>query len=262
MYSPFQLFKKYIAYRCKAANGKGHGIHSPFVFEFVNKVLRGREKDERFAIIEERRSMLRNNNEEILVEDFGAGSRINKTQKRKISAIASSSLKPRKYARLLYRMIRYYQPPQVLELGTSLGITTSYLALNNKPVVTLEGSSEIAAIAEKFFSQHFHNIQLVKGNFDDTLDKVLQQHPKVSFAFVDGNHRKEPTLAYFRKLLAASDEYTIMVFDDVHWSAEMEEAWEIIKEDPAVTLSIDLFFIGIVFFRKDFLVKQHYTIRY
>ncbi len=262
MYSTFQLFKKYLHYFLIASNGKGHGVHSPFVFDFIKNVLPDK-KEISFKPIEELRTSLLQNETVIEVEDFGAGSVVMKNNKRKIRHIAASSLKKPKYARLLHRIIYYYKATSVLELGTSLGITTAYMAsVSGVKVQTLEGAANIAAIADiNFNSLGLNNINITKGNFDQTLSSVLQ-HLKYDFIFIDGNHRKQPTLEYFNKMLPYINENTIIVFDDIHWSAEMEEAWDIICKDETITLSIDLFFVGIIFFRKEFKVKQHFCIRF
>lgn len=201
----------------------------------------------------------------IPITDFGAGSRLNLSQERKVSAIAKSSLKPKKYSQLLFRMVNYFQPSFVLELGTSLGITSSYLASgnNNAKVITMEGSPHVAAIARKNFEWlQLKNISVIEGNFDETLPKLISSTQTADFVFIDGNHRKEPTIRYFEQLLPKISNNSIFIFDDIHWSKEMEEAWETIKQHNAVTLSIDLFFIGIIFFRKEQKEKQHFTIRF
>lgn len=265
MYTRFQLAKKYLQYRVVSSNGKGHGTHSPFVYDFITKVLRDKKKYDCYEKIEKLRGQLLADNSKIEVEDFGAGSTIIKTKERIVKDIARSSLKPRKYAQLLYRMVNYCQPETVLELGTSLGITTAYLASGNKKgqVYTGEGSATIASIARKNFAQlELTNIELVEGDFSVTLPQLFSKIGQVNFAFVDGNHRKEPTLQYFDSLLKYATGSALLVFDDIHWSKEMEEAWDIIISHPSVTLSIDLFFIGIIGINPDIKVKQHFTIAY
>jgi len=188
-----------------------------------------------------------------------------KTKGRVVKDIANSSLKSRKYAQLLFRMVEYYKPATLVELGTSFGITAAYLSFGNKnsKLYTCEGAGNIAAIArETFDSLKIKNIEISKGDFAKTLPILLAKLKVVDFAFIDGNHRKEPTLQYFQQLLKHSTATSIFVFDDIHWSAEMEAAWSVIQEDPAVTLTIDLFFIGLVFINPDFKVKQHFTIRF
>ena len=265
MYTHFQLAKKYIRYYFTASNGKGHGVHSPFVFEFIKFILNDKAVYSCYDKIEVLRKQLLKDKTVIEVEDFGAGSTIIKTKKRVVKDIAASSLKPKKYSRLLFRMIQYYGTKNVLELGTSLGTTTAYLAFaKNIPVVTtMEGSVNIANIAMQSFAlMRLPNIEVIQGDFENTLPLFLANHKNIDFAFLDGNHRKIPTLQYFEQILLSTNEQSIFVFDDIHWSKEMEDAWEIIKQHDAVTLSIDLFFIGIVFLRKDFKVKQHFIVRY
>lgn len=265
MYTRFQLSKKYLHYYLTASNGKGHGVHSPFVFEFIKNVLRDKKDYDHYHLIEARRQELLKRSTEIEVEDLGAGSVISKTKKRAVATIAGSSLKPAKYAQLLYRVSRYYGAQTILELGTSLGITTSYLAAANDraKVYTMEGSAAIAEIAKDTFAKlDLKNIELVQGNFNDRLPALLSKLNTIDLAFIDGNHRKEPTLDYFQQLLAHTAPTSILIFDDIHWSADMEAAWGEIKRHPSVTLTIDLFFIGIVFFNTDFSHKQDFSIRF
>lgn len=265
MYSSAQLVLKYFKYWLTASNGKGHAIHSPFVYEFIIQVLNDKREFDCFRYIESLREELKNNQIEITVPDFGAGSRMQLNTKRKVSAIAKSSLKPKKYSQLLFRIVHYYKPCNILELGTSLGITTSYLSFANPSaqIVTMEGAPAIASIAKNNFKQlQLSNIKIIEGNFDDTFSSVIRQLPAINFAFIDGNHRKQPTLYYFNKLISLISPSTIFIFDDIHWSKEMEDAWSEIKQHPSVKLTIDLFFIGIVFFRTEQKSKQHFTIRF
>ncbi len=162
-------------------------------------------------------------------------------------------------------MIQYYQPKTILELGTSFGITTSYLASGNAAakIYTCEGAKEIASIAKQNFQTlNIKNIDVIEGDFAKTLPTLFSQIQQVDFAFVDGNHRKAPTVEYFKELLNHSTSSTLMVFDDIHWSKEMEEAWAEIQQHPCVTLTVDLFFIGIVCINTDIKVKQHFAVSY
>jgi len=265
MYSSFRLASKYLRYYLTAANGKGHGIHSPFVFDFINKVLNDRTKYEDYNKVEGLRKELLKNKTILTIEDHGAGSSSSSLKERSVSSIACHAVKSKKYAQLLYRIVNYFQPDSIVELGTSLGVTASYLSLA-KPganVFTLEGATAVASIARKNFDTlQLQNIKLIEGNFDYTLPSVLYHLPSVDLAFVDGNHRREPTENYFHWLLEKAKTDSIFIFDDIHWSKGMEEAWEHIKTHPAARCSIDLFFIGVIFFRQEFKEKQHFTIRF
>jgi predicted O-methyltransferase YrrM len=265
MYSSFTLAQKYFRYYLNASNGKGHGVHSPFVYDFICNVLNAKNVNPFYNQIEALRNNLLKDKTLLTVWDKGAGSRHQKTNQRSIQQIAKAALKPAKYSSLLGRMVAYYQTTSILEMGTSLGITTSYLAASNPQcfVTTMEGAPAVAAIAKNNFQQlHIENILLLKGDFDQTLPAYLSGVTNLSMVYVDGNHQFEPTMQYFEKLVEHADDTTIFIFDDIHWSAGMEKAWEAIKKDARVTLTIDLFFIGIVFFRKAQQEKEHFIIRY
>lgn len=265
MYSRFQLAAKYLKYYFTSSNGKGHGTHSPFIFHFITNILNDKKQYEEYARVEKLRSQLLQNNTMLEIEDFGAGSSVNKTNKRTISSIAKNSAKPKKYGQLLFRLVKAYSPKQILELGTSLGVTSSYLTLGNTTanVITMEGANEVAEVAAKNFeSLGLQNIAIQRGNFDHTLPDLIKRQASFDFIFIDGNHLQEPTERYFTELLTRINNDSIMIFDDIHWSKEMEAAWESIKSHPEVSCTIDLFFIGIVLFRKEFLAKQHFVIRF
>jgi len=265
MYNAWQLGKRYLQYWFTASNGKGHGIHSPFVFDLVTNVLNDRHRYYCYQPIESLREKLLSDPEMLTIEDFGAGSRVSAQKQRRVKDIAASALKPKKYGQLMFRLANYYQCRGILELGTSLGITSCYLASANKKVLvhTMEGANAIADKAlQNFQAMKLDNLSIVRGNFDNTLPGFLSSTDPLDLIYIDGNHRLEPTLNYFEQLLPKLAPSAIMVFDDIHWSAEMEQAWETIKSDPRVMMTIDLFFIGLVVFRDDFKVKQDFTIRF
>ncbi|HJS55158.1 MAG TPA: class I SAM-dependent methyltransferase, partial [Chitinophagaceae bacterium] len=232
MYSKPELLFKYLRYYFSAANGKGHGMHSPFVFEFITKILGDKMVYPEYEKVETLRKQLLNDNTVLEVEDLGAGSVMDLKSKRSISSIAKNAAKPKKFGQLLFRMVKYYEPQRILELGTSLGITTSYLSLARPDarLMTMEGAKEIADVArQNFRNLETRNIEIIEGNFDNMLSPVIIQLSSIDFAFLDGNHRKEPTESYFKELLAKINNDSILVFDDIHWSSEMEAAWETIK---------------------------------
>lgn len=265
MYSRWQLAQKYIRYYLTASNGKGHGIHSPFVYDFIRHVLIGNRHFYAYKQVEALREQLLNDNTILQVEDFGAGSVTGQTKQRSVSSIAKHAAKSKKLAQLIFRIVQYYAPLNIIELGTSLGITTAYMSMacRDARIITGEGSGEIAKRAQQNFADlQLNMIQVITGNFDSTIDNMLGQLPTVDLAFFDGNHRLEPTKQYFEKILAKTHTDSIIILDDIHWSAEMEQAWAAIQQHPKVTCTIDLFFIGLVFFKEEIKEKQHFTIRY
>ena len=245
-------------------SGNAHGLHSPFVFGLYTSVVRHTGTFGAYAPIEARRQQLLSSPASIRVTDFGAGSHTGAGRQRRLADIARTAAKPPHLAQLLFRLVNYFRPSTILELGTSLGLTTAYLAAadSHHRVVTFEGCPNVAATArETFATLQLSNVAIVEGNIDHTLvPALLALNAPVDFAFFDGNHRYEPTLRYFELCLAHRTDESVFVFDDIHWSAEMEQAWEVIKVHPEVTLTVDLFYIGLVFFRKN-QPKQHFSLR-
>jgi predicted O-methyltransferase YrrM len=265
MYSSFQLARNYLSYYIFSSNGKGHGTHSPFVFDFITKVLNDKTPYPEYKTVEKLRASMLADPTVIPVEDFGAGSKSDVGRERSIRSIAKNASKQAKFGKLLFRMARHYRPASIVELGTSLGITSAYLAMGapRAAVITMEGAPAVAAKAQQNFrTLHLDNITVVEGNFDDTLANVITGIQPPDLVFVDGNHRREPTERYFRQLMTKVHNDSIIIFDDIHWSPEMEKAWDHIRQDERVRCSIDLFFIGIVLFRQEFHEKQDFTIRF
>ena len=253
--------KDFIWHRLRAKTR--HGVHSPFVYRLVDKVFYDATPKNVYTEVENIRKTLLADDCEITIIDLGAGSHVNNNRQKKISDIAAHALKPPKLAQLLYRIAADLQPKNIIELGTCLGVTTIYLqkAAPNAKVYTLEGSPQTAEVAKEEFSKAgLNDIELVTGNFDDTLPGIIDKLDKVDFVFVDGNHQKEATLRYFEWCLLKVHEDTLLIFDDIYWSEGMKEAWAQIKARPEVTVTVDLFWIGLVFFKKgrmkeDFLIK-------
>jgi predicted O-methyltransferase YrrM len=252
----------YIKYYFSSVNE--HGVHSPFVYNLLTAVIQNNHSYYPYEEIGAIRKELLHDHREISITDLGAGSRVSSSNKRKISDIAKHSSKPAKYGKLLFRLADHFQPGTILELGTSLGISTLYLASARRKakMISIEGCPQTAAIAQQnFHKMKLDNIQLMTGNFDDILPSALQKLGKVDLAFFDGNHRKVPTLKYFNEVLPYTHNDTVLIFDDIHWSEEMSEAWEAIKAHPSVHVTIDLFMMGIVFFRSE-QREEHFMLRF
>jgi len=254
-------FIQYIKFLFRSFNL--HGIHSPFVFRFNKDCIKDNVNYKAYTKLRSYRQRLYKNNTIIYIEDFGAGSRVFKSNERQVNKIAKTAGITRKRAQLLYRMTRFFEPSNVLELGTSLGMGTSAIYLGNKfaHITTVEGCQETSAIAQEQFN-HFqlNNIQLINSDFTKALKKDEIANARFDLIYLDGNHNKAATLFYFNELLSNVNDDSVMIIDDIFWSKEMTEAWEIIKKNIKVTVTIDTFFWGIVFFRKE-QEKQHFTIR-
>ncbi len=240
-----------------------HGTHSPFVYQFLEQILYQKVSNEKIAQIENIRKKLLLDDRKIEIKDLGAGSQQNNNRIKEVKSIAKNALKPSKYAALYYRIIQSKKPKNIIELGTSLGITTSYLATaSTEKIYTLEGCPNTLAIAQETFNKlGFKNIIAKEGNFDIEFPALLNTINSVDFVYFDGNHTKEATLRYFELALEKANENSIFIFDDIYWSEEMMDAWKIIKSNSRVTITIDLYFIGLVFFKKG-QAKENFTILY
>lgn len=265
MYSKSQLAYKWLQYHICASNSRGHGIHSPFVFELVSEVLNNRHSYYAYEKIERVKKKLHRDDRILRVTDAGAGSGKLAGEEKKIAEITATAVSTQKFGRLLFRLANYYRAETIIELGTSLGISTAYLASANAAsrIITLEGSPEIAAVAKETFQQlELNNIDQVVGRFDDVLANTIRNNPAADLVFLDGNHRKKPVLDYFEQFMGNMAPASGIIIHDIHWSAEMEEAWSTIRRHPKVKMSIDIFSAGLVFFREEFQVKQQFIIRF
>jgi predicted O-methyltransferase YrrM len=258
------LIAAYIKYLLKSGNE--HSIHSPFLFELYTKVIAaGKDENPDYPALKSLRKELLKSNEEIEILDLGAGSRVNKSNRRKIRTIAKNAEKPEKFGKLFNRLIQRFQPSTILELGTSLGLTTLYMsrARTDAKILTFEGCPETALVARNnFTAMQAENIDIIVGNIDETLPRTLAglQAP-LDLAYFDANHRYEPTVRYFENCLPHVTNDSLFIFDDIYWSEEMTAAWKYIKAHPQVTLTVDLFWVGLVFFRKE-QVKEDFILRF
>ncbi len=265
------ILKSYLKFIFHSKNE--HGVHSPFVFDLVTKCFYDNTKHPEYYNLKSYRKSLLENKNTIEVTDFGAGSRVFKSNTREISKIAQTAGISPKNAELLFRIVHYFQPKSILEIGTSLGLATNSLALGNPDAVitTLEGCKNTQDVAKKNFEKQFEgeygrdftypkpNVNFETTEFS-TYFKTLNLSPITHhLIYFDGNHSKKATLDYFEALLPTISNDSVWIFDDIHWSADMEEAWAIIKNHPKITVTIDTFQWGIVFFRAE-QQKEHFII--
>ena len=240
----------------KSRNTYGFGVHSPFLFHFTKFILNEKHRFYVFRNIEQLRSTLKNDPRTISSVDFGTG----KTPVRKVSTIARTSLSSPKKLRLLYRIINAYKCKNILELGTSLGVSTAYLATPTHQLrcVSIEGNKQLASLAVDNLSiLGVNNVSVIDENIDLCLDDVIGTFETLDFVFIDANHRSIPLNNYFEKCIRNINEHSVIVVDDIHWSKDMYKAWNQIQAHPAVTSTISTYHFGIVFFNTH-LTKKHY----
>jgi predicted O-methyltransferase YrrM len=256
----FQI-KSYLQFLWNSKNE--HAVHSPFVFNLLTKCFYDKKSKSEYAILKKYRNELLQNKNTIEITDFGAGSRVFKSNIRQIGQIAKTAGISPKRAQLLYRIVNYFQPESILEIGTSLGLATSALSMGNPKasITTLEGCPETAKQAQVQLQKfNCNNVNSIVSEFSSYFKAHQLSAVNYKLIYFDGNHSKKATLDYFDLLLPTITNETVWIFDDIHWSAAMEEAWEIIKNHPRVTVSIDTFQWGLVFFRYE-QPKQHFIIR-
>lgn len=240
-----------------------HNVHSPFLFELLLFMFDPENDDPAFAKIEAQRQKLLSNSQKITLTDFGAGSAKNNAKRKTISEIARSALSPAKQCRAMFRIAKFLEAKNILEMGTSLGISTMYLAAEgHRHVTAMEGDLNILEYAKGIASAlSLPNIEFIEGPFVNTLPKVVDSHSQMDLIFIDGHHAEKPTIQYFEMLQPLVHDNTVIIVDDIYWSKGMQNAWEVLKDDGRITQSVDLFYYGILFFRKEFLAKEHLVFR-
>ena len=249
-----------LQYILRAHYRKGHWVHSPFTFHTLNYVIFERTPYYSFNIIESLRQQLLHDNTTLTLQPLG-------TSQAKTTTIArelKNSTKSPRQAQLLQRLCASNQSHYIIELGTNLGLSTAYLASNNSnsQVYTLEGQPQLCQIAQQNFKQlHLNNIQIIEGNINNTLPTLIQQIPQIDLLFIDANHQYQATINYYNLAKSKVHKNTIIVFDDIHWSEGMQQAWNEIRQDPDIRLAIDIFHMGIVWFNTD-IPKQHYIVAF
>lgn len=240
-----------------------HAVHSPFVFSLLTKCFYDKKIKTDYSNLKEYRTELLQNKNTIEITDFGAGSRVFKSNTRIIAQITKTAGISAKRAQLLYRITNYLQPETILEIGTSLGLATSALALGNPKafITTLEGCPNTMKQCQQQLQKfNISNVNCITTEFSDYLKNASLSNRNYQLIYFDGNHSKEATLNYFHLLLPTITNETVWILDDIHWSPDMEAAWKIITNHPKVTVSIDTFQWGLVFFRYE-QPKQHFIIR-
>ncbi len=264
MVKPVESVTRYLRYAMKARSG--FGIHSPFVFGFYNKVLLNGEELPEYRQVEKIRRDLTSFTRFIKRNDLGAKAgdfSCDHRFARVKDVVRRSAVSPRN-GQFLFRLVRETRPLTLLEFGTSLGISTMYLSLAapKSRIITMEGCIDSAGLArENFDRAGLNNIKILHGNFEHTLDEALAALHALDFVFFDGNHRYASTMHYFESCMKHITPRSVFVFDDIHWSPEMEKAWTAIRLHPAVKVTIDLYQMGVVFFRTE-LSKEDFILRY
>ncbi len=245
------------------AKRNGHGVHSPFAYQLCEEVFYNGNHFYDFDELKKIRTTLLNNTTELIVEDHGAGSKTFTSNKRKVNAIARKGISSAKQSELLYKLINFLKCNNSIELGTSIGLNTLYLANANKTghVFTIEGSKQLSCFAADLAKENnLQNIEFLNALFDNALPPLIEKINSLDLFYVDGNHTYEATLRYFTSALSKKNNSSVFIFDDIYWSPDMTRAWKEIKKHPSVTLSIDAFYFGLIFFRDE--IKEKVDLKF
>ena len=252
--------KAYLKYWLKAKDE--HSVHSPYIFNLINQVLYDTNSFYKFEEIEGIRNVLLNSKISFDFQDFGAGSTIIKGERRFVKDIAKWGTVNARQGTILFKLAHFIKPKVVLELGTSLGFSTMYLASGTTGQIhTIEADKTLLELSKQNFKQlKLKNIESYQGTFNDVLPTILKPGTLIDIAFIDGHHDREATLNYFKQIVPFMSKSGVLIFDDIHWSKGMTEAWKDICQSNEVTVSIDLFNMGLVFLNPDF-TKQHFVLK-
>jgi predicted O-methyltransferase YrrM len=245
------------------AKRNGHGVHSPFVYALCENVFYSQERYYDFDNLHRARLSLLNNETELQAGNFGAGSKVFKSGNRKVKDIAARGISTPQQSELLYRLGNYLGITTSIELGTSIGLNSLYLASQNPSgtVYTLEGSTALSEFASQLATkERVGNIEFLTGDFNKLLPAAMELVNGKTLVYIDGDHSYDATYRYFNMLLPLAKDQNVFVFDDIYWSEEMTRAWREISAHPAVRLSIDTFYSGYLFFQKDLKEKINYNL--
>ncbi len=240
-----------------------YDTHSPFIFELAKAVLEDGRYFYAFRDIEQLRSLLLRDHTIIHVRDYGAGSRLTGSSRRKVRSLARHSAVSPRLGSLLFRLVLFTKPGNMLELGTSLGFSTAYqsCAARRTPFFSIEGCPETARLAAQHLRQvGVPAVHLLVGPFEEQLPGALKNFQQLDYLYLDGDHRSGASLRYFEQCLELAHADSVFIIADIHWSKEMEQAWERMKKHPRVRISVDLYQIGLLFFREEAREKQHFTL--
>ena len=252
---------RYLKYYWRARTR--YDVHSPFVSSFLQNTLDDNRSYYIFGHVQLLREKLSLNDDSIRIVDHGAGSQLGNKETSTVKHIAHTAAISPVAGHLLFRIVNFLHPKTIMELGTSLGVSAIYqlAASRNADMTTIEGNPEVAAIARKNLKEFgLGSFEVLDGSFHEVLPKIIPTHDSVDFFHFDGDHRYQPTLDYFEQCLSLIHEDSVFCIGDIYWSAEMEQAWKELKQHTQVTLSIDCFHFGLLFFRTEQRQKEDYTL--
>ncbi len=260
----FSISWKYLIHWLHSGRKNGFGIHSPYVYVLVRNVIYNKKREKVPSEIIEYHKSIRNSREKIVINDLGAGSRITKSGQRSLASLARRSSVTYRQGALLYRLAKWYRPAELIEFGTGLGISTAYLAAGagTVPFTSIEGSCGKHAFAVSHAEESgLKQVELIRGEFKNHFRGLVNKASDHLLVFIDGDHRYGPTIEKVKAILENKKitEF-ILILDDIYWSKEMERCWNECRNDPGISISLDLFYFGILIKRPE-MAKKHYMLK-
>lgn len=235
-------------------------IHSPYLFRFFQFVFDNERKYYIFDAIERLRENLLFDDTIITFQDHGGRGKTAIEQSKRVRQAARTSLSGSGHCAVRFRIALMISAKNMLELGTSFGISTAYLASTGKNVYvdTIDASESHIRYARGIArALKMENITFHCGEFEKVLPSLLVEGRKFDYVILDGNHRKAPTLKYFELILPALSDNAVILVDDIRWSDEMLEAWRHLKGHARVGATVDLYRYGLLFMRNAFKEPLH-----
>ncbi len=221
-------------------------VDSPLVYQLCLDIQSAHDAKTQFKKIEDKRAQLLMDNTLINVQSLGSQSKVNRSEIRSIRQIALSSVSPRNKCELLYGLVKTTKAKTVLELGTSLAISTAYVAAVDRVdyIKSVEDSSKIHSYNENL--AHNSKINMIQSDFQSYIENELNNKAKYDCIVLDGRHDEIATISYVNQLINLLNPNGIIIVDDIYWSNGLMNAWKTLRNDYRYNLKIDLFYYGVL----------------
>ncbi|MCF8236593.1 MAG: class I SAM-dependent methyltransferase [Saprospiraceae bacterium] len=257
MFKLIQLFTYY--WQARTA----YSMHSPLLYSFCREVLDDRRSFYAFEEIEIWRYHLLHESSELHVVDLGAGGQDALDQNRIVSSIAKTSLSPPWKCRYLFRMVLWWKPDLLLEFGTSLGVSTAYLAAASihTPLITVDGSDSHLQLARKGWNKlGLDHIEEWNLSFQQAIQRIpWDQHGRI-LIYLDGDHRPARVLEILQTIQEKTRHPFLVIIDDIRWSDDMWAGWQEWRSAFQSGAWLDLYQVGIWIQDPAFLEPQIQTL--
>lgn len=201
----------------KVRHHRGHGVHSPFVFNLINKVIE--EKSPYYAYLDIRRE---------------------------VNKIITPSLYVQKQNLLAFRLVNYFNAFNILELGSKFGVNTLSMLTFSKQAhcYCYEPDIQKKEIAEKILNNYLSQVTFLNSPFDIKVNALFDA------IFIDLKHNSCIAKDNFDQVLALCSEKTFLFVDGIRENEKLNQIWSCLSDNERRTAKLDFFHFGILFFNK------------